>query len=374
MADVQIRKIEAYELPVLEAAVADFLANARGSRIKRCKRVLLKPNLLGAFAPERAVTTHPAVLEALIRYFLDRGKEVWIGDSPGGSVNADSVWKTCGLLDLAERYPVKLVNLSTAGFRELEHAGISLKVSEVFWQCGIVINVAKYKTHGMMAFTGALKNLYGLIPGLVKTEYHGRYPNNRDFAAMLLALYALTGPKVNYSFIDGITGMDGVGPSAGRVRNFGLLLGSTSIPALDYIAARMLGFSLRDVPYLLPALHLDGILPSRVSVPTSFRHFQIPDADIKAVKFSADLLKLVPRFARHGFNKVYSIQLRVSTRCRKCGICVQSCPVQAISAATATRFPSINQNKCIKCMCCHEMCPHRAIDIHKSFVARMVSS
>ncbi|HNT52561.1 MAG TPA: DUF362 domain-containing protein, partial [Candidatus Syntrophosphaera sp.] len=161
MVSVQIRKIESYALPALSDAVADFLRNVSSSRLKRSKRVLLKPNLLGAFPPERAVTTHPAVLEALVRYWLDLGKEVWIGDSPGGTVNVDTVWQSCGMKDLAERYPVKLVNLSTSGFRELEQDGIRLQISEVLWQCGIVINVAKYKTHGMMAFTGALKNLYG---------------------------------------------------------------------------------------------------------------------------------------------------------------------------------------------------------------------
>ncbi len=373
MVSVQIRKIESYALPALSDAVADFLRNVSSSRLKRSKRVLLKPNLLGAFPPERAVTTHPAVLEALVRYWLDLGKEVWIGDSPGGTVNVDTVWQSCGMKDLAERYPVKLVNLSTSGFRELEQDGIRLQISEVLWQCGIVINVAKYKTHGMMAFTGALKNLYGLIPGLVKTQYHGLYPNNQDFAAMLLALYQLTRGKISYSFIDGITGMDGNGPSAGRVRNFGLLLGSTSISALDYIAATRMGFELRDVSYLSGALHVDGLLPSRISVPTSFRHYVLPDADIRAVKLRSDLLRYVPRAARHAFKRVYYHNVKISDRCRKCGVCVSSCPVQAISAATPTRLPRIDQDKCIKCMCCHELCPYQAVDIHKSPVARMVS-
>lgn len=373
MPSVQIRRIENYDLPLLEEAVADFLSNVKSSRMKRSKRVLLKPNLLGAFPIDRAVTTHPLVLEALARYFLDRGKEVWIGDSPGGGANVDTVWQACGLTDLAKRYPVKLVNLSTSGFRELEYAGIPLKVSEVLWQCGIVINVAKYKTHSMVAFTGALKNLYGLVPGMVKTFYHGRYPNSKDFSRMLAALYELTKDRVSYSFIDGITGMDGNGPSGGNVKNFGLFLGSASISALDYTAAKMLGFNLGDVPYLASALHQDGVLPSRIAVPASFRHYQIANADIKSVKLRTDVMKMVPPVARHAFRKVYSINLVVSARCKKCGICVNSCPVQAISPASAARFPKINQDKCIKCMCCHEMCPHRAIDIHKSLVARMVT-
>lgn len=370
---VQIRKIDSYDLDVLREAVAEWLGSSRNQRLKRSKRVLIKPNLLGAFPPDRAVTTHPALVEALALYFLDKGKEVWIGDSPGGSVNVESVWQTCGLKDIAERHPVKLVNLSTAGFRDLEHEGIPVRISEVFWQCGIIINVAKYKTHGLVAYTGALKNLYGLIPGLVKTEYHGRYPNSRDFSALLHALYMLTRDRITYSLIDGIMGMDGVGPSGGKVRKFGLLFGSESVSALDCVASRLMGFKPRDIPYLLPALHSDGVLPSRITIPTSFRDFKLADVDIRTVKLSTNFLTRVPRFVRHAVNKVYKLQPEISDRCKRCGICVKSCPVQAISPIEEGRYPSIDDSKCIKCMCCHEMCPHNAVDIRKSFIARMVT-
>jgi uncharacterized protein (DUF362 family)/Pyruvate/2-oxoacid:ferredoxin oxidoreductase delta subunit len=373
MAKVQIRRIENYELQPLLEAVADFLGNVPRARFRRSKRVLIKPNLLGAFPPERAVTTHPALVEALVLYFLDIGKEVWIGDSPGGSAKVEDVWQICGLQDIAERYPVKLVNLSTAGFRELNYEGIPVRISEVFWQCGIIINAAKFKTHGLVGYTGALKNLYGLVPGLAKTDYHRLYPNSLDFSKLLLALYALTRSRVTYSIIDGILGMDGIGPSGGRVRDFGLLMGSMSVSSLDYTGAKLMGFKLREVPYLRDALHMDGQLPSRVRIPTSFRDFALQDVDIKAVRLSNNFLRLVPGFVSHFMQRFYYQRPVISERCQKCGICVESCPVQAISPASDFRYPRIDRHKCIKCMCCHEMCPHKAIDIEKSFVARVVA-
>ncbi|MDD4310749.1 MAG: DUF362 domain-containing protein [Candidatus Cloacimonetes bacterium] len=368
---VQVRKIESYDLPALEEAVASYFASVKGFKISRCKRVFIKPNALGAYPPERAVTTHPIVLEAIIRYFVDRKKEVWMGDSPGGAVNVAKVWDTCGFSELAERYPIKVINLSTEGFRELNYRGTSVKISEVLWKCGVVINVAKYKTHSLTAFTGALKNLYGLIPGMVKTDYHRQYPDTIAFANLLLALFALTRNRITYNFIDGIVGMDGAGPSAGTPRNFGLFLGSNSIAALDYIAAKMLGFKMDDVPYLRAALHLEGILPSRIKVPTSFQHYRIPHADIRVVKLRKETLKYVPSVARHVFKRVFDFYPIVSNRCKQCGICVKSCPVQAISWAEGD-IPFVHKELCIKCMCCHEMCPHKAIDIHKSFIARLV--
>jgi uncharacterized protein (DUF362 family)/Pyruvate/2-oxoacid:ferredoxin oxidoreductase delta subunit len=372
MTTIQIRRIDSYSLPQLSAAVEDFLSNVHGPKIHRSKRVLIKPNLLGAFEPEKAVTTHPAVVEALVLYFLDKGKEVWIGDSPGGGVNMEEVWRKTGMRDIAERHPVKLVNLSASGFREVESGGIRFKLSEVLWQCGIVVNVAKMKTHGLMAFTGSLKNLYGLIPGLVKMEMHGQFLNTQDFARMLVALYSAVKSRITYNLIDGITGMDGDGPSAGRVRNFKLLLGSASIPALDLTAAKMMGFKMNEVPYLSTALHKDGLLPSRISVPTSFRDFRLPDVDIRFVKTSSEIMRLMPKAMQRFYQRFVTAYPLISPRCKKCGVCVRSCPVQAISPATAERFPKIDTRKCIHCMCCHEMCPHKAVDLHKSFMAKVV--
>ena len=186
---VEIRKIDSYDLSIIEEAVTSFFSGIKSHKINHCKRVLIKPNALGAYPPERAVTTHPIVLEAIIRYFLDRKKEIWFGDSSGGSVSFENVWQTCGYSSLAEKYHLKVVNFSTLGFRELSYKDKKIKISEALFRCGIIINVGKYKTHQLTAFTGALKNLYGFVPGLVKSEYHRLYPDTNSFAAMLTALY-----------------------------------------------------------------------------------------------------------------------------------------------------------------------------------------
>ena len=42
-----------------------------------------------------------------------------------------------------------------------------------------VINVCKLKTHGMMGMSCAAKNLFGVVPGTLKPEYHFRIPGPR---------------------------------------------------------------------------------------------------------------------------------------------------------------------------------------------------
>lgn len=370
---VQIRKLEGYHEDALLDAVSSFIKSTNNPKLNRAKRVLIKPNLLSAYAPEKAVTTHPAVVEAIIRYFLDKGKDVWVGDSPGGTMPVEEVWETCGYTDLAKRYPIRLVNLSTLGFRELKRGENTLRISEALWQCGIVINVAKYKTHSLMAFTGGLKNLYGLVPGLIKSDYHRQYPDTNSFSQLLVDLWALVRKRITYNFIDGIMGMDGAGPSAGNPRFFGLFFGSESIPALDYVASRMMGFQLKDVPYLWDALHLEGLLPSKIQVPASFRHYPPLDAELGMVKLRKDVLKYVPPIAQKTFERVYSKQPVISEECRKCGICVRSCPVKAITWQ-ADGYPLINEKECIRCMCCHELCPHHAVYIRRSWLARVTKS
>jgi len=367
---VSIRKIETYQLSVIKEAVADFLSGLKSSRLQNAKTVLIKPNLLGSFPPEQAVTTHPVVIEAIIQYLLDNGKEVWLGDSPGGAGNVKQVWQTTGMQELADKYPVKLVNISSFGFQDVEMDGVELKISKVVWEADAIINVSKYKTHGLMAYTGAIKNLYGLIPGLIKTQYHKQYPDAGGFGHMLTALYKIVRHRVAYHIMDGIVGMDGAGPSAGRPREFGLFFGSTSASALDFLAASFMGFSLNQLNYVKEALHEEGIIPSQIEYPVSFNGFRLNRVNRRAVWLSSKIMNQVPPWIEAVLEKVFDFYPHITNRCRACQICVKSCPVQTIVPGE-DRIPVIITDKCIRCLCCHEMCPYQAIDIHKSFVAKL---
>jgi len=370
---VSIRKIETYDLAAVKAAVSDFLAQDSPARLANARTVLIKPNLVGPFAPEQAVTTHPIVLEAVITCLLDKGKEVWMGDSPGGTANLKQVWNTCGLTDLANRYPIKLVNFASFGVQEMQADDITLQVSKVIWEADAVLSVSKYKTHSLMAYSGAVKNLYGLIPGLVKSTYHRQYPETGGFAHLLAMLHKSVKHRIAYHIMDGIVGMDGAGPSAGNPRNFGLLFGSASAAALDYIGSSLMGFKLQQVPYLTEILHDDGILPSAIEIPISFQGFKLPQVDRNTVGFRSQAIRYVPGFVKYGFRKLFDFYPVIMPECKACLICVQSCPMQTIRVMPDKK-PHIMVDNCIRCMCCHEMCPHHAITVHKTWLANLLFS
>jgi uncharacterized protein (DUF362 family)/Pyruvate/2-oxoacid:ferredoxin oxidoreductase delta subunit len=368
---VAIRKIDQYQLETLTEAVRDFLDSAGSTRLDKAKTVLVKPNLLGGFAPDKAVTTHPLVIEALVRVLLEKKKEVWIGDSPGGNSSVENVWKVCGLQDLAEKYPVKLVNFTGLGIQEIILDGYRLLLSKIIWQADAIINVGKMKTHGLMAYTGAVKNLYGLIPGLAKSVYHKDYPDAKSFGKLLAALYKAVRHRVAYNILDGVVGMDGVGPSAGKPHRFGLLFGSTSAAALDYTASKFMGFKLKQIPYLKKALHYEGVLPSHIEIPLSFHEFKLENVDLTVTLLNSSIMRFVPSSVRYPLQRAFRFFPFITEECRNCGVCVNACPVKTIRRADGEN-PVIDTEKCICCLCCHEMCPHNAIVIRKSWLAKLI--
>ncbi len=241
-----------YEPHNVQAAVQAAFAHLGGIEdiIRPGMRVYIKANLLLKRSPEQYTTTHPAVIEAVARCVQQRGATAVIGDSPGGPflpARLRDVYAGTGMIDVAERLGAEL-NYHV-GVREVSIPdGIAVKrmmISEVAVESDAVISVGKLKTHGMTFLTGAVKNLYGVVPGTVKMEYHYRLPDRMAFSNMLVDLAGLIKPAL--SVIDGIIGMEGNGPSAGDPRNIGAIIASKSPHAADLCAAAIVNMPGEDV-------------------------------------------------------------------------------------------------------------------------------
>jgi uncharacterized Fe-S center protein len=55
--------------------------------------------------------------------------------------------------------------------------------------------------------------------------------------------------------------------------------------------------------------------------------------------------------------------------CKRCGICVESCPPQAM--AIAGEELRIDYRRCIRCFCCQELCPHGALPTRQGLLLRL---
>ena len=134
------------------------------------KRVVIKPNLLLKFTPERAATAHPSIVEAIGRMFVQAGADVLLAESPGGPYNSvalEGIYSASGMKQAAENGGFALNrDFSSRIFTAPE--GVKVKEFNVITpihEADLIVNVCKLKSHTMATMTAGIKNLYGVIPG-----------------------------------------------------------------------------------------------------------------------------------------------------------------------------------------------------------------
>jgi ferredoxin len=237
-----------------------------------------------------------------------------------------------------------------------------------------IINLPKAKTHTFMGLTGAVKNLFGFIPGLKKVGFHGNLMEPVRFAEMLLDLVSLIRP--NLTIMDGIVGMDGDGPSAGRVRPLGFLLMGRSPVHVDWGFSRMVGVAPERIPVLKAAQSRGWITP-HLSAFESIGAGSCPRIiDFRLPKTLDPLsgLGALPFAGLVGRLLAKACSLRPwipSELCERCGTCARSCPAGAIEVSEERTW--IDDARCIRCYCCHETCPKRIVELRGSLLYRMLS-
>lgn len=210
-------------------------------------RVLIKPNLLSARPPDRAVTTHPSLVGIVIEEVKRCGGIPLVGDSPGGALRGVSrVWRNTGMEEVCKKNSVALVGFEASGSYAKSVNGNTYSISKTVCDVDFVINLPKLKTHTLVVYTGAVKNMFGSVPGFAKGELHKRYPKPYEFAEVLVDIFSLTKPAL--SIMDGILSMEGHGPSSGTPRWLGVLLVSKDGVAMDTVACKLIGADPAEIP------------------------------------------------------------------------------------------------------------------------------
>lgn len=370
MSTVIFSRCDNYNLAGLETILRDMFESA-GFRdtIKSGERILLKPNLLSAHLPQAAVTTHPAVLEAVSRIVLEMGAIPIIGDSPGGILRkTETVFHRTGTADVASKMGIPIVPLDTQGIEiSILSDGEELHITRFLDDIDGIINIAKLKTHSLMLTTLAVKNLYGLVPGFRKSEYHKIYPSPKYFAWLIAEIYERVRSKLRLSVIDGIIGMDGNGPSAGRARELDLLAVSDNAAAMDIAIEDIIGLK-RDSPLTLE-LKKRGLVPQ-------FQKKWLGEPIEHIAEFKIPFnwhTYLAPQWLARIAGRLIQVYPGVDMKkCIKCGECMESCPVFAISMTGEKSIPEFDYRKCVRCMCCHEICPVNAVVFKKSLLAKLI--
>jgi uncharacterized protein (DUF362 family)/NAD-dependent dihydropyrimidine dehydrogenase PreA subunit len=373
---VSIQRCEDYDQAAVDEAVKAALEPLGGVRafVAPGQRVMLKVNLLTKAEPDRAVSTHPALVRAVVREVRAAGaSDIALGDSPGGRTSAAaarSLFEVSGMAAVAAEEGARLVLLDDDVVRVHSAEGKlyqSFNLGREAVEADVLIDLPRLKTHGFMMFTGAVKNLFGCIPGLEKAQFHLKVPDRDDFGEMLVDLLLACRPEL--SIMDAVVGMEGDGPSGGSPKHVGAVLASADAVALDVVASAIAGFDPMEV-YTNAAANRRGLGPRtadevetvgagwREVAPSSFAH---PARDI-----TRGMPGGVARWMR----------ARISSRpvlarpdaCTGCRTCEKNCPVEAIRLAGG--HPRFDYDTCIRCYCCQELCPEHAIDLRTPWVVR----
>jgi uncharacterized protein (DUF362 family)/Pyruvate/2-oxoacid:ferredoxin oxidoreductase delta subunit len=373
---VGILKCAAYDSPVLYRALCEAVEAAEVFDV-RDKRVLLKPNIVFDSLPEKAITTHPAFLEAVIRLVRERGaSRILVGDSPGLQGPNFSA-RLSGLGELTRRMGAEWRDFTR---EKMEIPCPKGRVSDRFTVTGVVgeadcvISLPKLKTHQLMFFTGAMKNLFGLVPSLLKSPCHVKFPRREDFAAMIVDLnIALrTALTADYAFMDAVVGMEGPGPgSSGYPRKIGLVLASSNLLAIDAAACAVIGYQPGDIPICRDALERGLWLNDFAEIEYPLKKpEEVEIRDFKKIPLRRTGNQLL-EFVIPGYQKLrQALTPRPEIQngiCLRCGDCARICGSQAITLRQTgeDRRMVIDYRSCIRCYCCHEICPVKAIEIRR---------
>jgi len=354
---VAIVKCNDYNQKNVDKAVEKALCLI-GFEFEKGQKVLIKPNVVGAFPKKQiATTTHPAVVEAVCKILKKKGCKIFIGDSP--FTDPECSFKSSGIDKIAKKYGKlvifeqdKLVNIRDKKAKVLKRFQIAKTVKNV----DLIINMPKLKTHVLTKHTGAIKNLYGLIPGGVKQRTHKKAKGDKKFSDVLVDIYQNIKPEL--TIMDGVIGMEGEGPTSGDIVKSKLILASKDGVALDIVACEIMGIKPKDSNVIKSAI-------KRKLYP-GFKFEFVSDKLKKIPKLKFDIPTSTEKKAA---KKQLAVMFKEKPivvdekKCIRCGLCARKCPAKAI---TLKPFPTIDRKKCIRCFCCIEICPQDALSLkHK---------
>lgn len=376
---VSVVKCPDYDLNKVLDAVRKAVELAGGLEpLKRFgKNALLKPNIIYGVPPEKAVTTHPVFLDAVITVFREAGFVVTVGEAPPLE-SFQTVARKSGIMEVIQKHRVSIAEFNEpVDMRNPEGALVrNFQVAKEVRDCDFIVSLPKLKNHTQMFFTGAMKNLFGVLPGMQKSRYHLLFPEKTAFADMLVDLNVLIKPA--FAVMDGIVSMEGKGPSGGDPYPLGLVLASADVLALDIIACEIIGYRYQDIPVLKQALE-------RMNTPWVKRYGDIRVAGEKISSAKPRSYERVTIVSDMGFFKnsvpgfLFDFIRDVwvprpffnGKKCNRCGRCIEMCSAGALTfvqdGSLFHKKVRIEMKKCIRCYCCHEICPAKAVRLNRIF-------
>ena len=341
-------------------------------------RVGLKPNLLLPSKPDRAIITHPIFFKTIVQIIQENNGIPVLLENPAIH-GLSTVLKKTPYGDLIQSLNIEVPDMTPTQLIPFDNAYRfkKIEISKAFFDVDMLINLPKLKTHGLTTITGALKNLFGAIPGLKKSRMHLKAPSRDDFSNFMMDLFGALShgfdpPKPMLHIMDGILGMEGEGPGlSGTPRQIGVMIMGRDPLAVDWTVTQIVRISPDEVPTLKAGFDR----PFCISAPDEIEIVGDNLEELQLPSFESSKNSIFSNAARWPFTSSLFKQLFVEKpvpnpeKCTLCYQCKQICPAKVISRAKdRAKIPTYDYNDCIRCFCCMEICPEAAIQSQKGWL------
>lgn len=251
-AAVFLARGQRYDGPLEQTIRDGLVASGLAPRELAGRRVLLKPNLVEPYRGAPHITTHPAVVAAAAHVFRSWGAEVAVGEAPGHVRDSEWVLSESGIDAVLDDGRLEFADLNYQDVRWLTNRGRNSALKGFHFprsvvDADLIVSMPKLKTHHWVGMTAALKNMYGVLPGIMygwpkNVLHHAGIPQTVcDINASLPPTIAI---------VDGIVAMQGDGPIMGGARPLGLIAIGTNATAVDATCARVMGLAPERISYL----------------------------------------------------------------------------------------------------------------------------
>jgi uncharacterized protein (DUF362 family) len=225
------------------------------------KSVLLKPNLVEPHRALEHINTHPLVIRAAVEAFLSMGAaQVMVAEGSGHRRDNLLVLEESGLAEVLAEDKIPFTDLNLSSVVKMPNQGKTSKLEAFYFpeeilKADTIVSMAKMKTHHWAGVTLSMKNLFGVMPGIV----YGWPKNVLHWAGINQCVYDITATlRPHLAIVDGIVGMEGDGPIMGSAVKSGALVMGTNLPAVDSTCARLMGIDPMKIPYLAAASGVIG--------------------------------------------------------------------------------------------------------------------
>lgn len=232
------------------------------------RRVLLKPNMVEPARDCPQMTTNPLVVLAAADVFARWGAAVNVGEGPGHVKDTAVALYESGIGEALVSERLAFADLNHEEVRAVANAGGVSKLTEIYFpravhEADYIVSMPKLKTHHWVGMTAAMKNLYGVMPG-IKYGWPKNVLHHAGIPETVVDIN-LTLPRT-LAIVDAIQCMEGDGPIMGTAKDLGVIAVGSNLAALDATLARVMGLVPSEIPYLRIADGRVGPLDERLIV------------------------------------------------------------------------------------------------------------